>query len=293
MVKPNFSQTESSLVKLFRDTGTFKFQGKDYTVLNVGKPSPSQGECKTDVYIQGQDRNRFKKEFKISIKQNNADFLENKMRLERAKEIFGMNAQRIIENSIASIKPAFESDQLVYVEKKGRTGAKSIKLGWKFELMNKQSGAKSGLMRLTDSQKVDIYAGTNLGASKTNSRVNNQIIQNSGIAEYMLETTPSINQSTDFYMSKLVKIDNYVKNKNIYFACKALNYRAEGDKWDGDRSLAVYVDWQLISNKLIGKLVYSNPLSKRGNEIGENLRSILRRINISSNNFKDIEKYLV
>jgi len=292
MTKPNFSQTESSLIKLFKDSGAFKFQGKSYNLLNVGKPSPSQGECKTDIYIQAQDSNNFKKEFKISIKQNNADFLENKIRLERAKEIFGMNAQQVIQNSIARIKPAFESDQLVYIEKNGRTGAKSIKLGWKFELMNKPSGNKSGLMMLSQAQKVDIYSGTNLGHNKIHSRVNNQVVQNSGIAEYILETSPSINQSIDFYMSKLVKIDSFVRNKNIYFACKALNYRAEGDKWDGDRPLAVYVDWQLVSNKLIGKLVYSNPLSKRGNEIGKNLQAILKKLNISSNNFQDIKKYL-
>jgi len=54
----------------------------------------------------------------------------------------------------------------------------------------------------------------------------------------------------------------------------------------------VYVDWLLVSDKLIGKLVYSNPLSKKGNEIGENLRAILKKLNISGSNFQDIKKHL-
>lgn len=44
------------------------------------------------------------KEFKISVKQNNADFLENKISLDRAIEILGSDAQSIIERSIAKNK---------------------------------------------------------------------------------------------------------------------------------------------------------------------------------------------
>jgi len=293
MVKKKFSETEKSLIKLFNDSKSFTHGGDQYDVIEVGKPSPSIGECKTDIYILTSDKDKRQKEFKISVKQHNADFLENKIKLERAIEILGNDAQSLIEASTTKVRNAFESEQLVFIDKKGKTGEKCITLGWKFEFMNKPSGGKSGLMQLTDSQKHDIYAGTNLPVSKINCTVNKHLIANSGIADYILEVDPEINQNVDFYISKLVRIEDFVRNKDIYFACKALNYRAVVDKWDGNRPLAVYIDWNLISNKLIGNVVFSNPLSKKGNEIGENIQSILKQLGISTDNFKDIKKYLV
>lgn len=37
-----------------------------------------------------------------------------------------------------------------------------MKLGWKFELLNKLSGEKSGILELTEEQKNDVFAGINL-----------------------------------------------------------------------------------------------------------------------------------
>ena len=49
-------------------------------------------------------------------------------------------------------------------------------------------------------------------------------------------------------------IEHFAKQQDIYFVCKALNYRANKDKWDGDRSLSVYVNWFLDQEgKLQGK----------------------------------------
>ena len=50
---PDFIDTEHSVEKLFPVGTTFFFEGKEYKVLLCGKPRPSQGECKTDVYIKG------------------------------------------------------------------------------------------------------------------------------------------------------------------------------------------------------------------------------------------------
>lgn len=41
-----------------------------------------------------------------------------------------------------------------------------MKLGWKFELLNKLSGEKSGALKLTEEQKYDIFAGINLSENK-------------------------------------------------------------------------------------------------------------------------------
>ena len=46
-----------------------------------------------------------------------------------------------------------------------------MKLGWKFELLNKLSGEKSGALKLPEEQKYDIFAGLTLSENKKNSSV--------------------------------------------------------------------------------------------------------------------------
>lgn len=48
----------------------------------------------------------------------------------------------------------------------------------------------------------------------------------------------------------MIPIDEYIKaHSDIYFACKALNYRTFKQKYDGDRPLSVQVDWEVKEGK--------------------------------------------
>ena len=38
--------TERSILKLFKDAKEFVFEEEKYEIINIGKPSPSIGECK-------------------------------------------------------------------------------------------------------------------------------------------------------------------------------------------------------------------------------------------------------
>jgi len=286
-----FSRTESQITKLFKPTSSFQYQAQKYTVLKSGKPAIAKGECKTDTYVLAKSQNGQKKEFKISIKQSNADFLENKIKLERAMEILGNNASHIITASIAAIKHEFQNDYLVYFKKNGRTEANTMKIGWKFELLNKKSGKKSGELKLSPSQILDVYAGTNLDISKKNAMINSDIIANSGVANYILETQPYAGQSLQSIIDKMIPLDSYCQDKKVYFACKAINYRATKDKWDGNRPLVVYVEWTYQSGKIKSKLVFDKPLIKKANEIGNNIRNIVRS-NGFTFNFEKIELLL-
>lgn len=297
MVK--FVNTERTIIELFSKTRTFCFEGKQYSVKIVGKPRPSTGECKTDVYVAAVDESGYKREIKISVKQSNADFLENKISLERAKEILGIEAQNIIYTGVKSIVDAFTDDYLIYIDKKGKSEAKTIKLGWKFEFLNKLSGKKSAILPLTENQKIDIFSGRGLPIEKRNCKVGNDVICNSGVADYILVIDGHSNNLTiENCLQCLVAVEDYIKNQNIYFACKALNYRCrikEGknvDKWDGDRPLAVYVDWSIKGGKLSASLIFDNPLSKKGNSVGNQLKQHLKTLNISANNFADIINYI-
>lgn len=76
------------------------------------------------------------------------------MSLGRACEILGKDASDIICRCLLSIQDRFIDDCLVYFEERGKTGARTMKLGWKFELLNKLSGEKSGILELTEEQKM-------------------------------------------------------------------------------------------------------------------------------------------
>lgn len=287
-----FSETESKITQLFSKGTIFTYNAQKYEVLLAGKPSPAKGECKTDTYVLAKNAMGVSEEFKISIKQKNADFLENKINLERAQSIFGSDAQTIIGQSIDQIKDAFLNDYLVLFEKYKRTEAKTIKIGWKFELMNKMSGEKSGEILLTPEQILDVYAGANLSADKRNSSVNGELIDNSGVANYMLVVDRNESYTLDKMMDLLMPMEDYIKDKKIYFACKAINYRASRDKWDGNRPLAVFVDWKYDNGKITANIVFDQPLATKANSVGEQIRILLQKVGVNSTNFSDLEEEL-
>lgn len=287
-----FSKTEAQITKTFAIGEKFNYLDIEYKVILSGKPSPPGGECKTDTYILAKDKHNNEKEFKLSIKQDNADFLENKMKLERAIQIFGDDASQIIADSIKDIKSHFENDALINFEKNKKTEKHTIKIGWKFELTNKKSGHKSALMKLTQQQKVDVYSGTNLSSDKRNAKINGEEIINSGIANYILTINKDEILNINEVINRIKPISDYVKGKDIYFACKAINYRALKDKWDGNRPLAVFIDWKYEDSSITADIVFDAPLTKKANEIGEYIRTILNQLKIDNSNFDKMKKLL-
>jgi len=288
MKKIKYLENEKKIKSAFPIGLCFTHKNTDYKVLNCGKAESPAGEPKTDIYLDLSVNNNFRKEIKISYKKTDADFLENKIRAERAKQIFGENWELILSESTGSIKKKFENRKLIFYEKKVTTEAKKITLGWKFELMNKTSGELSGQMQLTGQQKEDVYAGSNLSSEYKDSYVNGKKIKDSGIANFIL-IEDDVNEITAHQILEgIIPIKEFIKNTEIYFACKALNYRAIKDTWDGDRPLAVHVDWNAKGGLLTSKLVFDKPLQKKGNEIGKKLQSSLEKLNISSTNFDDL-----
>ena len=289
---PQFIDTEKKICELFTQGTVFDYNGVRYTVSSsAAKPTTKKGECKTDVYIPT-TFDGGEKVFKVSVKQTNADFLENKVTYQRAKEILGSDVDQILIKAIGGLKDKFNHTKLVYFDAGDHTKAKSIKLGWKFELLNVLSGNLSGKIDLTKEQKIDVYSGSNLPKEKKDASVGNSIVKESGVANYIMVVNPNVQWTVDYCIQQMQKIEDYVNGKEIYFACKALNYRATVNKWDGPRSLAVYVDWNIIDGKLHGKLIFDQPLQKKGAEMGEKLQSLLRTLKINASNFSSLKGLL-
>ncbi len=170
---------------------------------------------------------------------------------------------------------------LIYKNKFKRTEKGSITLGWKFELLNKNNGELSGKMMLTEQQVIDVYSGSNLSEDKRNAYIDGKMIENSGVANYIL-MEEDISSAQDI-INKMIPIKEYVKmHPDIYFACKALNYRSFAEKWDGNRPLSVQVKWSEEQRKLVPELIYNRPLVVKGNEVAERLLHYMKKLNIKT-----------
>lgn len=270
-----FGDAERHILSLFSIGTTFTYNGIGYTVTNSGKPTCSKGEPKTDIYVAAEDIHHNLAEFKISFKQQNADFLENKTNAERAEQLLGSNWENIISNATSALQDKFLSRMLIYKEKLGKTDKGAITLGWKFELLNVESGQLSGNMQLTRDQVIDVYAGTNLKGDKRDAIVNGEQIPFSGIANYILFENIPVN-TTQEAINSLIAIEDYVdSHPDVYFACKALNYRTFRKKYDGNRPLAVYVDWSAKNGKLGYEIRFDTPLKQGGNYAYEHLKAAM------------------
>ncbi len=285
-----FSSAEKHIIALFQSGETFIFNDEEFTVQEADKPRVGKGECKTDIYALSTNAFGEPLELKISFKQDNADFLENKMSTERAQEIFGDAWQNVIRATTAKIKNSFEKSMLIYLEKHKRTEKGAITLGWKFEFVNKPNGKLSGLIVLTEDQVADVYAGTSLPANKRDALVNGREIHDSGVADYILIEDHEYHSLQDV-INNLQTIEDYAHaNPNIYFACKALNYRTYKHKYDGNRPLAVFVDWYITNGKLDCSLRFDDPLNYRGTAAAEQLTYALDLLNIKTTDDITIDK---
>lgn len=285
---PTFGDAERKIAHLLREGCAFIFNGQEYIVINSGKPTCRKGEPKTDIYVEAQSAFGDTIEIKISYKKENADFIENKTNAERAKALFGDEWEDIIMNATESIRRVFESKKLIYKNGAGKTERGAITLGWKYELLNKTGGGLSGRVDLTREQIIDVYAGTHISRDKRNASVNGEIIENCGIANFILMNDTVV--STQEVIDNLYTIDEYVDMyPEVYFACKALNYRTFRCKYDGNRPLSVYVNWYVENCQLCHELVFDEPLAVGGNEVADALLSALEELSIDTTDDIDAE----
>ena len=276
----NFGAEERKVKSILSPGTVFTYNGKAYTVIESGKPTCYKGEPKTDIYVLA-SFDGGTKEFKISYKKENADFLENKTSADRAEALFGSRWAEIITEATSAIKEAFYNKPLIYKKKYGRTDKGAFTLGWKFELLNKDNGELSNKMNLSRQQVIDVYAGTNLPTDKRDALVNGKEIKNSGIATHLL-FRDDISTADDIF-DNLYSIVEFIDiHPDVYFACKALNYRCYSNKWDGNRPLAVYVDWSVSNGKLSYEIKFDKPLTTKGDEVGTKLLECLGQLRIET-----------
>ncbi|OFI05903.1 hypothetical protein CLOACE_14480 [Clostridium acetireducens DSM 10703] len=283
-----FSAHEKKLLSIFKPNEIFYYNGEKYIIEFAGKPMPPKGESKTDVFVGVRKLSTNKPlSIKISYKKNNAEFLENKIKAERAKQLLGCDWENILKNSIKNIKNDLLNSKLIYIKGKYPTKPGSITLGWKFEILTVANRKLSGKLIVPKEKTAeiikDVYSGIHLPDDKKHCFVGKNQIENSGIANTILWGDIKNSFSVQDIIDKLIPIEKFIiDHPNIYFACTGCNYRILEDKCDGKRSLLIYVNWTINKGKLCSEIVFDNPLKYVATDIMDNLKNCLNKLNINS-----------
>lgn len=258
----NYGLLENKVIQIVQTEGQFIFERETYIVIKVGKPRPQagSGEPKTDVYIIAECNERLR-EFKISVKSRNTnEFQENKVTAERAENLLGPDYEDIIEKSTRNIEDRFNEFHLLYASGRHPRKPNSVTIGWKLEIADKER-ILSAPLQLSDQEVRDnIYKGVNLREEKRNAQVNGEVIENSGIAEYMLYKELTELQTTADIFNNIQLIDE-VDFAPLWLIFTANNYRTAENKTDGDRALAVRVHWFADNGQLNYRILFDRPLA--------------------------------
>lgn len=254
MSAKEYAVFEQHIANLFTEGSTIEYEGETYMVKDSGKPMVSKGggEAKTDVYISLLDKEGKLVEYKLSLKKDNAEFIENKLSKERLIGIFGENYAERLRKPLQKLAELVEKKATFYNESKKRN-ERGVLVGLRMDFTNKERGM-SVVAELTDDETVELYSGANLPDLKKHSLVNGRMIRNSGVAEYMLLGNLDDYKTPQDVMSKAIPISEYVKDENtpkIHMVLGGVNLREktheDGNKEykiEGGRTLLVLVSHQ-------------------------------------------------
>ncbi len=269
---------EQKVRKVLENIKSFILNGDKFEMILCSKPSVSGGggEVKTDIYIKAKKLNDEKiTEIKISYKKPSFSFIENKIKKERARKIYGKHWSKIIQNQIIVIKENFIEKPIIYFEKKGRIEKGSITLGWRYEM--EHAGSRSLSTQIKQDIASQIWKNKDADKRYIHGIVNGEQINFSGMPNFCLTKSPKEIESKQDIFDNLVAMDDLIKTHgNITSAFLAQNYRSHKHKQEGNRRhLAVWINWKIINKKLACEYIFNNPLNMESGKAFENLSGCL------------------
>ncbi len=262
---PRYNEFESHLVQLFNASENLSWRDKSYSEIVACKPATqgSGGECKTDIYVSLRNMGQEEDSIKITVKKADAEFLVNKMTANDAESLFGCDWISILTESMKPIEKQFRQSKLIYVKPQKNPKDLFFTLGWKLEITNKIRNLSSEL-KLSPNDIVDkVYRGTEQPKRRKDGLVGNLVIENSGVADYLLEGNSIDFSDAQSVLNNLIDLSNYTPPP-VYLAFTANNYRLIANKADGKRTLAVAIEWSLSNGRLVPKFIFESPLKYQG-----------------------------
>ena len=254
---------ELRLINLFPIGTKIKYKNEWRIIIACGKPQYHSGEGKTDIYIL-LDNNE---EIKISSKKSTADFIQNKITKQQYKILFN-DDYSILQNVINVLIPKFLKRPVYYDKPFRSIRGHSYTIGYRFDIINKLSGELCAPLYLTNKQKEEIFYGISLPKEKADVCVNGIEIKNCGIANCLLLDSEKYNTPQEV-IDNLIFVEDY--NPQLYATFRAVNYRKDEDKIDGNRALAVYINWK---NSTDYELIFNEPLQHGAKEILQHFKDV-------------------
>lgn len=287
MAKKAYKIFEQHILNIFKNISFIIWKQKKYNLnqLIIGRPKPLvKGECKTDLYIGLKDGSgNIVDEIKISLKLSNAEFLENKIKKQRAIDLFGPNWKNILSNNALSLSNNFFNKKLIYFYPANDPTEIRITLGWRIEIANKPRDLSLPLIMSNLDIINFIYRGINLPNDLKNCKVCGSVISDSGVANYYLQGDVTDFQSLSDIINKLQPLDQTFNATNTYLIFTANNYllRANGKSKAETRSLCVYNDWELNNQngRLKANITFINPLQYDSNDVKPQVLALLKSLN--------------
>tara|TARA_Y100000590_G_scaffold430495_1_gene544152 strand:+ start:129 stop:1040 length:912 start_codon:yes stop_codon:yes gene_type:complete len=281
---------EIKIRNILKKIKTFQMNSSKYEIIRLSKPTVlgGGGETKTDIYIKVKNKsNNKEEEIKISYKKPSFSFVENKIKSNRAKAIYGNNWSKIIQEQINEIRDNFLVKPLVYFEKSGRIEKGSITLGWRYEM--EHSGSRSLGVKIKQDIAAQVWENKGAQAQYKDGIVDGNEIPLSGMPNFCLTIDPEkINTSEDIFGNLVSMKKLILTHGDITAAFLAQNYRSHKQKQEGNRRhLGVWLDWKILDGKLACEYVFDKPLEMESLPRLENLDRCLKQIGIDlKNNFK-------
>lgn len=274
---------ETQIRNVLRKIKTFQLNSSEYEIIQLSKPTVSGGggETKTDIYIKAKNKlNNKEEEIKISYKKPSFSFVENKIKSNRAKAIYGNNWSKIIQEQINEIRENFLAKPLVYFEKKGRTEKGCITLGWRYEM--EHSGSRSLGVKIKQDIAAQVWENKGAQAQYKDGIVDGKKILRSGMPNFCLTIDPrDINTADDIFGNLVSMKELILTHGDITAAFLAQNYRSHKQKQEGNRRhLGVWVKWKILNNKLACEYVFDKPLEMESLPRLENLDECLKEMGI-------------
>ena len=288
------SKNEKNLMKIFPKGLVFYYKDRFWKVIDVGKPKTNGGggEPKTDVYIKFniyENKHMYEKNnpaqiiaIQISLKATNADFVENKMIYERARQIFKENTDIVLKEILEKIYEG-DSEGFLKIMKAGRTDKKhgnGLFLGMRMDFMSHPNGKKSCSYPLTKEQKREIFTGSTLEDSKRNAIVNGVIVENSGVANKYLKMDVQGNETPQEILDNLISLEmdsHFYEDVEIYPTLKGCYYYPSDGYYEGKRALMMGVNYSYdTTNKTFipEGLIFDNPLKYTTKDAIRNLKTL-------------------
>lgn len=259
------------------------------------KTSSGSGSPKTDVCFTAVDEDGNEKLFTLSLKQNNAAFVENKIQGARAEQLFGAHLTEVLQYLSAQLPSLVTEKNLSGIGTKNSSKGKTFRtLGFTIDLINQPKNGYTVQTPMdewdlpvdTEEMRRDIvkeaFSGSRTREGLRNATVNGVIVPNSGVAEYLLiegsgESFLNYSSIQDV-MDRITPIDEYVDNgTQLFFKFHPINdysTRSEEHYSGKGYELFAYVDWAIGDDGYeIPTLKLGNPFEKRASDVHRELFS--------------------